>query len=87
MEQVDVSHEDIQKVRRWECSQNGHTFSELVTFGSADPVSIYCTNCGESWPLMSKEVKDLLRDILDGFVPGSKAHAYERLREIFYPKT
>jgi hypothetical protein len=41
--------EEIAKVRRFECSVNGHTYTEVETMGSDGPVRVVCTNCGRSW--------------------------------------
>jgi hypothetical protein len=43
---------ELERVRRWECEQSGHTFTEVVQ--GYDPVTIVCTNCGESWDVKPK---------------------------------
>jgi hypothetical protein len=39
--------EEIARVRRYECSMNGHSWDVVEQFGGP-PVSIHCTHCGES---------------------------------------
>lgn len=40
--------EEIARVRRYECLARGHSWREVMQFGSEDPVQIVCSNCGRS---------------------------------------
>lgn len=44
-----VTREEIQRVRKHECSMRGHSFDVITTTGSLDPKQIICSNCGDSW--------------------------------------
>lgn len=42
--------EEIAKVRRWECSANGHDLN-IITTGNGSPITIICGRCGARWPV------------------------------------
>jgi hypothetical protein len=41
--------EEIQKVRRYECTINGHDYNVISSLGSDGPTRIVCSNCGRTW--------------------------------------
>lgn len=43
------THDEIQRVRRFDCSVRGHSFDVVMVMGSSDPQIIVCHNCGETW--------------------------------------
>lgn len=54
------TNEEIQRVRRWECEQRGHSWYVEQMFGVEVPVSVHCSNCGDSHPVGSVDTEESL---------------------------
>lgn len=51
----EVTAADVQRVREWECRQEGHDLSFVTRFGRLWPVAILCDRCGKSQQLPEEE--------------------------------
>jgi hypothetical protein len=45
------SWDEVQRVRREECRQDGHRFSVISAMQSLDPKQVICERCGGSWAI------------------------------------
>lgn len=54
MSDDDPTPDEIQRVRRWECRQNGHSWSFVNAFGHEFPLALICDHCGVRLDFQSK---------------------------------
>ena len=45
--------EELAKVRRYECTMHGHSFSEVRVHQTLAPQRVICTNCGSHWAVVN----------------------------------
>lgn len=62
---TDPTPQEIARVKRWECEvERGHHDLEIVqVFGSNDPTSVMCSNCGVVWEI-GRPHDDLVKAII-----------------------
>lgn len=49
------TYDEVMRVRRYECSMIGHSWTPMMRLDSQDPVSIICDNCGRKLLVMPGE--------------------------------
>lgn len=49
------TYEELRRVRRFECSVNGHSFREVVA-GTGGPIRVICDRCAASWRIHPDDV-------------------------------
>lgn len=45
--------EELRRVRRFECSQYGHTFVVATAEDHLTPRFVHCPHCGDKWPVLT----------------------------------
>ena len=53
--------EEVQKVREFECSVNGHSYDEIEVVGTDGPVWVHCTGAARSGTWCTKKHRRTLR--------------------------